>query len=203
VQPPAPPEYGSARFLEEAEEVYRVSLKLTPQQKALADSWNLQQGSVTPPGVWNQRTIELVRSQRLDAAAAARVLAAVNVAMHDAAIACWAAKYRWWVVRPVSAIRDTWDPAFLPHLITPPHPSYVSGHSSVSGAAEAVLSAFFPARRTELHAYAEEAALSRLYGGIHYRSDNEEGLRLGRRVGMLAIEKLFGAPGHGDAGATP
>ena len=201
--PPAPPEYGSGRFLEEAQEVYRVASTLTSEQKRIAETWNLQQGSVTPPGVWNQRTLELLRSERLDPAAAARVLAAVNVAMHDAAIACWAAKYQWWVVRPVTVIREKWDPAFLPHLVTPPHPSYVSGHSSVSGAAEVVLGAFFPARKAALHGFAEEAALSRLYGGIHYRSDNEEGLRLGRRVGMLAVEKVLGGAAYREDGATP
>ena len=111
--------------------------------------------------------------------------------MNDAAIACWRAKYRWWVVRPVSVIRERLDPNFLPHLITPPHPSYVSGHAAVSGAAEVALATFFPARKAELHAFAEEAAMSRLYGGIHYRSDNEEGLRLGRKIGELVLRQAL------------
>jgi membrane-associated phospholipid phosphatase len=156
--------------------------------------------------VWNQRAIALIRSQRLEPAPAARVLAALNVAMHDAAIACWRSKYQWWVVRPVTVIREKWDPAFLPHLITPPHPSYVSGHASVSGAAEVALAAFFPGRKSELRALAEEAALSRLYGGIHYRSDNDEGLRLGRRVGEVVMKKALGAAAQasqGEAGKTP
>ena len=193
LQPPPPPEYGSVRFWAETEEVYRVWQALTPGQKAIAEDWNLQQGSITPPGVWNLRAIELIRSEKLDPAAAARVLAALNAAMNDAAIACWRAKYRWWVVRPVSVIRERFDPNFLPHLITPPHPSYVSGHAAVSGAAAVALATFFPVRKAELHSFAEEAAMSRLYGGIHYRSDNEEGLRLGRRVAELVLRQALAA----------
>ena len=71
--------------------------------------------------------------------------------------------------------------------MTPPFPAYVSGHSSTSGAAATVLSAAFPGRATELTAMAEEAAVSRLYGGIHFRSDNEAGLVLGRRAGERAV----------------
>jgi len=194
IQPPPPAVYDSAKFCAAAEEVYRVWKNLVPKQKAIADDWNLQAGSLTPPGVWNRRAIELIRSEKLDPAGAARVLAALNIAMNDAAIACWRAKYHWWRVRPVTVIRERFDPNFLPHLITPPHPSYVSGHASVSGAAEAALTAFFPERQSELHAYAEEAALSRLWGGIHYRSDNDEGLRLGRRIGERVAKQAFGAP---------
>jgi hypothetical protein len=205
-QPPPPPVYDSPKFRTEAEEVYRVWKNLTPKQKAIADDWNLQAGSVTPPGVWNQRAIELIRSEKLDPAAAARVLATLNIAMNDATIACWRAKYRWWTVRPVTVIRERFDPNFLPHLITPPHPSYVSGHSSVSGAAEVALAAFFPERKSELHAYAEEAARSRLWGGIHYRSDNDEGLRLGRRVAELVMRHAFAetsASNQRDSGKNP
>jgi hypothetical protein len=191
IEPPAPPAYGSKRFWEEAEEVYRISKELTPREKKIAEEWNLQAGSVTPPGVWNLRALDLIGAEKLEPLAAARVLAALNIAMNDAAIACWRVKYRWWKVRPVTVIRERYDPEFLPHLITPPHPSYVSGHSAVSGAAEAALAAFFPTQRTALHAYAEEAAMSRLWGGIHYRSDNEEGLALGRRVGERVVKRAL------------
>jgi len=206
LQPPPPPEYGSPQFWAEAEEVYRVWRSLTPKQKAIADDWNLQAGSVTPPGVWNQRAIELIRSEKLAPATTARILATLNIAMNDAAVACWRAKYRWWKVRPVSVIRERFDPKFLPHLVTPPHPSYVSGHAAVSGAAEIALTAFFPERRADLHALAEEAAMSRLWGGIHYRSDNEEGLRLGRRIGERVAKQAFSATpaqNQRDAGNKP
>lgn len=204
VHAPPPPEYGSERFWRDAEEVYRVSRSLTPEQKTIAEQWNLQAGSVTPPGVWNQRALALIRSQRLEAAQAVRALAILNVAMNDAAIVCWRTKYEWWVVRPVSVIRERYDAKFLPHLVTPPHPSYTSGHSSVSGAAEIALGAFFPAQRAQLHAMAEEAAMSRLYGGIHYRSDNEQGLTLGRSVAEEVLKRAMPERyAQGIAGARP
>jgi membrane-associated phospholipid phosphatase len=79
------------------------------------------------------------------------------------------------------------DPNWNSYITTPPFPSYVSGHSTTSGAAATVLASLFPAQADELAAMAEEAAISRLYGGIHFRSDNEVGLALGRRVGHFAI----------------
>jgi membrane-associated phospholipid phosphatase len=119
------------------------------------------------------------------------MFAALNIAMMDAFIACWHAKYKWWTVRPISVIRDRYDPEFLSHLITPPFPSYVSGHATASGAAEVVLARFFPEKADWLRAQAEEAALSRLFGGIHYRSDNKAGLELGRQVGRRVVEHLL------------
>src|SRR5262249_50202294 len=113
---PAPSAYGSAQFWAETEEVYQVWKGLTPNQKATAEYWNLQAGSVTPPGVWNQRALQLIRAEKLAPARAARVLAALNVAMADASIACWRVKYRWWKVRPVTVIRERFDPSFLPYL---------------------------------------------------------------------------------------
>jgi hypothetical protein len=74
----------------------------------------------------------------------------------------------------------------------PPFPSYVSGHAAVSSAAAEVLAAYFPEQADEWRAAADEAAMSRLYGGIHFRSDNEEGLRLGRRVGRRVLERGLG-----------
>ncbi len=192
--PPAPPAYGSERFLADTREVYRVSQTLTPEQKRIANEWNLQAGSVTPPGVWNQKALELIEAARLEAPRAVRLLAALNVAMHDAGIACWRAKYRWWLVRPVTVIRELVDADFLPYVVTPPHPSYVSGHSTISGAAEIVLAAFLPERAREMNALAEEAAESRLYAGIHFRADNNEGLALGRRIGALVAGQVLGAP---------
>ena len=84
----------------------------------------------------------------------------------------------YWSVRPVTVIRAQLDSSWLPYIATPPFPSYPSGHSTTSGAASAVLAAFFPSRAAELDGIAEEAAVSRLYSGIHFRSDNEAGLVL-------------------------
>jgi membrane-associated phospholipid phosphatase len=89
----------------------------------------------------------------------------------------------------VTAIRRELDPSFLPYITTPPFPSYVSGHSTTSGAASTVLAARFPRAARQLRAWADEAAVSRLYGGIHFSSDNDAGLTLGRKVGRAAVKR--------------
>jgi membrane-associated phospholipid phosphatase len=109
-------------------------------------------------------------------------LALVNVAMMDAGIAAWDAKYTYWSIRPSEA-----DPAITTPIGLPNFPSYVSGHAAFSGAAAEVLGYAFPAERAQLTAQADEAAMSRLYAGIHYRFDSEVGLRVGRAVGALAV----------------
>src|SRR5262249_42012907 len=143
----------------------------------------------------------------------ARLFAALNIAIADAVISCWDAKYEYSFWRPVTGIRlaaddgnpDTAaDAAWAPLISTPAHPSYISGHSSVSGAAAAVLAAFFetdnisftlpsqdplrPARFfTTFSQAARESADSRLYGGIHWRFDNEVGLTVGDAVGKYVM----------------
>ncbi len=189
LEPPPPPEFGSAGYWAEVDEVYAVWKGLTPEQKRIAEEWNLDAGSVTPPGVWNLHAQRLAREKNLDAAGAARVFSTLNAAMMDAFIACWHAKYKWWTERPVTIIRERHDREFLPHLVTPGFPSYVSGHATVSGAAAAVLADFFPESAARLKAMADEAAVSRLYGGIHFKSDNDAGLELGRRVGLRAVAR--------------
>jgi len=186
IEPPPPFAYGTPDFWKEVEEVRAVAAALTPAQKKIAEDWNLDAGSVTPPGVWNLHARRLALEHKLDAAQAARAFSTANVAMFDAFVACWHAKFKWWTERPVTVIREK-DPAFLPHLITPAFPSYVSGHSSVSGAAAVALQAFFPQYGADLARMAQEASMSRLYGGIHYRSDNEEGLALGRAAATRAL----------------
>jgi hypothetical protein len=103
---------------------------------------------VTPPGVWNRKAMGWVAQHALGTAETARVFAALNVAMADALVACWQAKFEHWSVRPVNVIREKLDPDFLPWLFTPPFPSYVSGHAAVSGAAAEVLAASFRSRPT-------------------------------------------------------
>jgi PAP2 superfamily len=127
-------------------------------------------------------------------------LARLSMAVADAFIGCWQQKFEHNVLRPVSYIRRVIDKTWEPLLITPPFPEYPSGHSVQSGAAEVVLTQFFgdnfsfedkthvrekmPVRTfSSFKAAAEEAALSRLYGGIHFRNGNEQGLVQGRCIG--------------------
>lgn len=189
VEPPPPIRFGSSAYWAEMREVYKVSTSLTPEQRKIAQDWNLDLGSVTPAGVWNQRARDLVLRHELHSADAARLFATLNAAMLDAFIACWHAKFKWWTVRPVSMIREHIDPAYLPPVLTPAFPSYVSGHSTASGAAAEVLAGFFPAEAGQLNAMAREAAVSRLYGGIHFTNDNDAGLELGHRIGARALQR--------------
>jgi len=191
VRPPPPPRYGSPEFVAEAREVIEVSRRLTPEQTAIAGFWAGGQGTALPPGIWNQVALEAVRSRRLTTIQAARVFAALNVGMSDAGIAIWDAKYAYWSPRPLNAIRDLGiDPDFKSLIPTPVFPSYPSGHSGYSGAAAGVLAHFFPDQTRLFDEKALEATNSRLYGGIHYRTDNDVGLKLGRAVARYVIERL-------------
>jgi hypothetical protein len=187
LRPPAPPRPGDPAFEADLQEVYEVSQNVTPQQREIALFWADGPGTFTPPGHWEAIALELVRAHALDTVAAARVFAVLNTAEADVFICIWDTKYAYWSLRPVTAIRRWIDPEWSPLITTPPFPSYVSGHSGTSGAAATVLSAFFPAEAGQLHAWAAEAAISRLYGGIHFRTDNEVGLALGRSVGQAAL----------------
>lgn len=108
---------------------------------------------------------------------AARVMALMNAAFFDATIACWDAKFTYWARRPFQV-----DPDIKPLFPTPAHPSYPSAHGCASGAQAAVLAGLFPADAAQLNGQADEAAQSRMWAGIHYRSDIDEGLKVGRQV---------------------
>ena len=188
--PPTAARPGSEQHRAETQEVLDVSRQLTAQQREAAFAWNLESGSITPPGVWMQHTLAQLLATPSSAEMpsvpferCASILAMVSAAMHDAFIACWGVKFRDWSERPITAIRRELDKSFAPIVVTPSFPSYVSGHATVSGAAAAVLSAVWPQRAEAFQAMAQEAAMSRLWGGIHFRSDNDEGLRLGAAVG--------------------
>ncbi|HEX2043140.1 MAG TPA: phosphatase PAP2 family protein [Acidimicrobiales bacterium] len=188
---PAPPAYGSAEHVAAAQEVMNVRAKLTPEQERIARFWAGAQGSSLPPGIWNQIAQEYITGARLTTPRAARLLASLNAAEHDAAVATWDTKYAYWTARPLNAIRDLGlDPNWRSLLNTPTFPSYTSGHAGYSGAAAEVLSFFFGWAAETFRDKAAEAAESRLYGGIHYRYDNEVGLDLGHEIGRMVVERL-------------
>jgi membrane-associated phospholipid phosphatase len=187
-RPEPPPRFGSAEFLAEAEEVVAVSEKLTDEQRRAATFWEGPEGSSLPPGIWNEVALAYLAEADLDLLAAARAMALLNVAMDDAAVAAWDAKYAYWSPRPENAIRDLGlDPDWAPYVETPFFPAYVSGHAAYSGAASVVMSHLFPAAADLFEARAREATDSRLFGGIHFRSDNEVGFEMGTRIGELAV----------------
>jgi PAP2 superfamily protein len=180
IEPPPPPEFGSAEYLAALAEVRQVSDTRTPEQLAIANYWNVQQsGRRNAP--FNNVAVELIRTYRVGDAEAARIMFLMNAAMFDALVGCFNAKYVYWFIRPPQA-----DPAITLPVGLPPHPSYPSAHSCVSGAMSGVLMAEFPSERDRLESMAQEASLSRLYAGIHYRFDMEAGLALGRAAAAKA-----------------
>jgi hypothetical protein len=201
---PGPPlpyseEIGSP-FYAEADECYLAAGRLTPEQEAVARFWSDDPGlTPSPPGHSISILTQVAGMLDVSLARAAEAYAKVGIAVTDAFIACWNTKYRDNLLRPVTYIRDLIDPAWTPLLVTPPFPEYTSGHSVQSGAAAQVLADLFgdlafvdgtherrglPARSfRSFHEAAEEAAVSRLYGGIHFRAAIERGLEQGRCIG--------------------
>ena len=187
---PTPPAYGSAKYIQDMDEVLTIAANLTDEQKRIARFWVDGYGSVTPPGHWNQIAITEVLAAKLDDRTTARLFCLLNIAMADTFIAVWDVKYHYWTTRPVTAAKSVKDVAFTPLLLTPPFPSYVSGHAGFSGAAARAMGAFFKDRAQALDLMAQEAAYSRLLGGIHFRHDNDDGLALGRKVADKVLESL-------------
>ena len=116
---------------------------------------------------------------------AARIYAAMNIAMYDAFVACWDAKYTYWGIRPTQ-----YDTTYQSLLQTPPFPGYPSGHAAMCGVSAELLSYFFPADKEYFNKRAKDGAESRFHAGIHFRSDNDVALDLGRKVSDLVIQKL-------------
>jgi hypothetical protein len=191
LRPPPPPGYASRRYRAEAQEVLDVHRRLTTEQKRVADFWAGEEGTELPPGRWLRVTLEYLRHEpRMSEASAARVMALLAVAMADAGIAAWDAKYAYWTTRPENAIRDLGlHPSFKPYLDTPFFPAYVSGHAVYSGAAAEVLAHLFPGDADMWRRRAQEAALSRVYGGIHFPMDSDVGLPMGEQIGRLVVKR--------------
>ena len=185
-----PPAYGSDELLAQARAVMQAKDELTPATKAVAEFWAGGQGTPLPPGIWNQIALDYVRRDQLNTPHSARTFALLNVAQADAGIAAWDTKYTYWTARPVNVIRDLGlDPDWESFVRTPSFPSYTSGHATYSGAAAEVLSYLFPDDADTFAERAEEAAISRLYGGIHFPIDNERGLEMGHQVGAVVVER--------------
>jgi PAP2 superfamily len=202
--PPYSEEPGSP-FYREALEVYETVNSLTAEQEAIARFWSDDPGqTATPPGHSISVTTQVLRRERSSLAEAAEAYARVGVAVSDAFVSCWFQKYRYNLLRPVTYVRAQFgDPDWLPPLVTPPFPEYPSGHSVQSGAAFQVLTDLFgrryrfvdrtheergfaPRRFGSFLEAAEEAAISRLYGGIHFRAAIDNGVAQGRRIGRAA-----------------
>jgi hypothetical protein len=187
-----------------AREVLDISRILTPEQKLIARFWaDEPMLSPTPPGHWLSLLLDIAERDRLPPSRLADALARLGAAQADAFIACWQAKYQYNLLRPVTYIQRHLQADWQPLLTTPPFPEYPSGHSTQSGASAEILTALFgdgfafddathvddglPVRSFgSFWDAANEAAMSRLYGGIHFRFGNEAGTEQGRCVGAFA-----------------
>jgi hypothetical protein len=188
-RPRPPPVFGTPEFAAQVREIMDAGVALTEEQKRLATFWAGGEGTPLPAGIWNQVVMAYLRDHEPDVPRAERAMALVNTAMADAGVAAWDAKYAYWDPRPENGVRDSADPGWRPFVATPFFPSYVSGHATYSGAAARVLGFLFPSSSADFEAKAREAAMSRFWGGIHWRADSDVGLEMGRRVGDLFVER--------------
>jgi hypothetical protein len=181
-RPAAPPSTSSGLMQRELAEVKDAVNHLTREQIAIVYKWADGVSTATPPGHWNFITWPYLEQSGFSEVRMARTLALMNMALHDAAVVCWDAKFAYFNPRPSQL-----DSSIRTVIGLPNFPSYISGHSTYSAAAAHVLSYLFPSAAATFDAFKEEAAISRLYGGIHYRSDIEIGKVVGQRVGDYTV----------------
>lgn len=181
---PPPPSTRSEQFRKETEEIYNFVKNPTREQTRIVHFWADGVATYTPPGHWNAIAADDFIKENFSEVRWARNLALLNMSMMDAAIVCWATKYKYFNPRPSQV-----DPRIKTTTGLPNFPAYISGHSTFSAAAATILGHIVPGRATAYDAMASEASLSRMYGGIHYRSDCEAGLTVGKNVGGYAVTR--------------
>jgi hypothetical protein len=207
-------------FYKEVLEVYEVGNTLTDEQKEIASFWDCNpyvvnvtghvmyaSKKITPGGHWIGIVKVACEQESADFMKAAQAYAVTSIALADGFISCWDEKYRSNLIRPETLINQHIDEEWLPLLQTPPFPEYTSGHSVISSAAAIALTSIFGedfafeddtevkygltvrSFKSFIHA-SEEAAVSRLYGGIHYRPAIDNGVTQGRALGRFVVENL-------------
>lgn len=210
----------TATFYKLAREVKVIGENLSPEQKHIADFWDDNpfkmnvSGHVmfatkrfSPSGHWMNIAGIAAEKSGADFNATVYAYTKTAIALFEGFISCWDEKYRSNVVRPETVINKYITPDWSPYIQTPPFPSYTSGHSVISAAAAEVMTNIYgdnfhftdtsstefgiaPRSFTSFRQAAQEAGLSRLYGGIHYRSDLDSGTLQGIKVGRLVVDRL-------------
>lgn len=200
---PDPPPFSTTPgsvFYEYANQVYTTNLNLTAEQTTIAQYWADGGGSITPAGHSISMLTNILVERNANLEEAALAYAKLGIALSDAFLACWKTKFIYNLCRPVTYIRSHIDSTWTPLIGTPPFPEYPSGHSSQSGAMAEVMTDVFgsnyvfidsthganfggPRTFGSFEEAAAEAAISRLYGGIHFEFGNMAGLMLGEIVG--------------------
>lgn len=215
--PEPPPPFSvdkSSVCYQRALEVYNVVNTLTPEQRAIAEFWSDDPiTTATPPGHSIAILNQLIKENNTSLDVAAEVFAKLGIAISDAFVSCWKIKYETNYPRPITFINKHIDASWKPILGTPPFPEYTSGHSVQSAALAEIMTSFFgenyqftdrthenrsdingtPRTFDNFYALAEEAALSRLYGGIHFQESIklglEQGYKIGKNVNALDLDK--------------
>jgi hypothetical protein len=190
-RPLPPPLTSSGEMKTEVDEVKWYTQNLTRERLAIVHKWADGAGTYTPPGHWNDIAAEYIEDANFSEVRAARAFALLNISMHDAAVGCWDTKFFYYNPRPSQLDKSIKTGTGVPNF-----PAFTSGHSTFSGTAATVLSYLFPAHSEYFNAEATEASLSRLYGGIHYRSDAEIGFQHGKVIGDYTV--VFGESDGAD-----
>ena len=208
-------------FFKGVKEVYSIGKTLTAEQQLVARYWDdnpfviehsghmmFGNKKITPGGHWMGIAAIASKQTNADGVKTAQAYALTAIALYDAFISCWDEKFRSNYVRPVTVINERIDQGWTPFLQTPPFPEYTSGHSTITRAAATVLTRLYgenfafqdtsDIRYIGLQRHfnsfvqaADEASISRVYGGIHYRISVNEGVIAGKKVGELIVEKLL------------
>ncbi len=184
VRPIPPPALDSEVFLKDITILKDHADNMTEEKRKIANFWQDGLGTYTPPGHWNRFANGFIVESKMNPLRSARTLAYLNMAIMDAGISCWDAKYYYHYPRPIQIING-----FKTIAGTPNFPSYTSGHSVFSAAGAEVLAHFFPEKASLVRGWAEEAAISRVYGGIHWTFDATIGTDQGKKVAQFTIDK--------------
>ena len=220
-RPPSFSKDTNSVFYKYVKEVFDIRNTLTDEQKTIAKYWDdnpfviehaghmtFANKKITPGGHWMGIAAIAARQSKADPVKIAQTYCLTAVALYDGFISCWDEKYRSNVVRPVTVINEWFDPSWSPFLQTPPFPEYSSGHSTITASAAVVLEKLYGENfafqdtsdlryigmQRHFNSFREaaaEASISRVYGGIHYRSGVEAGAEQGKKVGALIVSKTL------------
>ena len=186
LRPGPPPSVNSQKMKDETEEVYQLAKNPTRERTAIVHFWADGVGTYTPPGHWDAIAADDFITKNFSEVRWARNMALLNMSLMDACIICWDTKNIYFNPRPSQL-----NPNIKTLTGIPNFPSYISGHSTFSGAAAVILGHIIPERADAYNAMASQASMSRLYGGIHFRTDCEAGLIVGKNVGAYAVQRAI------------
>ncbi len=220
-RPPAFSKDTNSVFYKNAIEVYTLNKNLTDEQKNIAKYWDdnpfviehsghmmFGNKKITPGGHWMGIAAIAARQANADPVQIAKGYAITAIALYDGFISCWDEKYRSNVIRPITVINEWVDKSWSSFLQTPPFPEYISGHSTITAAASTVLANMYgdnfafldtsdlryigmQRHFNSFQQAAVEASISRLYGGIHYRTGIVAGAIQGNKLGALIVDKIL------------